>query len=137
MIFLINQKILIKNIIVRALKDISCVSDWSPLFGNFLSEPILISLLVWIWNTYLSQYGHSQSKKKLGVGDKYHHSIKVHIGCPIIIWTGLNIKIGIVQKVYKWWSCSFAKMIPWVDNRFGKRTASSLIYFLNYVYFDI
>ena len=22
-------------------------------------------------------------------------------GCPIIIWTGLNIKIGIVQKVYK------------------------------------
>ena len=22
-----------------------------------------------------------------------------YIGCPIIIWTGLNIKIGIVQKV--------------------------------------
>ena len=26
----------------------------------------------------LSQYGHSQSEKKLGVGDKYHRSIKVH-----------------------------------------------------------
>ena len=25
-----------------------------------------------------SQYGHSQSEKKLGVGDKYHRSIKVH-----------------------------------------------------------
>ena len=23
------------------------------------------------------------------------------IGCSIIIWTGLNIKIGIVQKVYE------------------------------------
>ena len=23
-----------------------------------------------------------------------------HRGCPIIIWTGLNIKIDIVQKVY-------------------------------------
>ena len=22
-------------------------------------------------------------------------------GCPVIIWTGLNIKIGIVQKVYE------------------------------------
>ena len=25
-----------------------------------------------------SQYGHSQSEKKLWLGDKYHHSIKVH-----------------------------------------------------------
>ena len=25
-----------------------------------------------------TQYGHSQSEKKLGVGDKYHRSIKVH-----------------------------------------------------------
>jgi hypothetical protein len=24
------------------------------------------------------QYGHSQSEKKLGLGDKYHRSIKVH-----------------------------------------------------------
>ena len=42
------------------------------------------------------------------------------IGCPIIIWTGLNIKIGIVQKVYKWSSCPFAKMIPRLENHFGK-----------------
>ena len=26
----------------------------------------------------LPQYGHSQSEKKLGFGDKYHRSIKVH-----------------------------------------------------------
>ena len=60
-----------------------------------------------------------------------------NIGCPIIIWTGLNTKIGIVQKVYEGWSCSFAKMIPWLDNHFGKRSVSSLIYFLNNAYFDI
>ena len=28
-------------------------------------------------------------------------SLFVSRGCPIIIWTGLNIKIGIVQKVYE------------------------------------
>ena len=26
----------------------------------------------------LAQYGHSQSEKKLGLGDKYHRSIKVN-----------------------------------------------------------
>ena len=30
----------------------------------------------------------------------------------MIIWTGLNVKIGIVQKVYERSSCPFAKMIP-------------------------
>ena len=25
-----------------------------------------------------TQYGHSQSEKKLGLGEKYHRSIKVH-----------------------------------------------------------
>ena len=32
-------------------------------------------------------------------------------GWVIIIWTGLNIKIGIAQKVYEFWNCSFVKMI--------------------------
>ena len=58
-------------------------------------------------------------------------------GRPIIIWTRLNIKIGKVQKVYEWRSWYFAKMIVPSGNHFGKRTASSLIYFLNYAYFDI
>ena len=58
------------------------------------------------------------------------------IGCPIIIWTGLKIKIGIVQKVYEWWSCPLAKMIPLGGNRFGQRTVSSLIYFLIYAYLN-
>ena len=58
-------------------------------------------------------------------------------GCLIIIWTGLNIKIGIVQKVYEWPSWYFAKMILHSGDHFGKRTAWSLIYFLNYVYFNI
>ena len=32
------------------------------------------------WGTlpHIPQYGHSQSEKKLGFGDKYHLSIKVH-----------------------------------------------------------
>ena len=33
-------------------------------------------------------------------------------GCPIIIWTGLNIKIGIIQKVIEWSSCPFANWSP-------------------------
>ena len=37
--------------------------------------------------------------------------------------------LGIVQKVYEWWSCPFAKMIPLWEKYFGK----SLVYFLNYV----
>ena len=28
--------------------------------------------------TFQTQYGHSQSEKKLGVGDKYDRSIKAH-----------------------------------------------------------
>ena len=71
------------------------------------------------------------------------HSLTVNFlsnstrGCPMIIWTGLNIKIGIVQKVYEWSSCPFAKMISRLENHYGKIPAWSLIYFLNYAYFDI
>ena len=46
--------------------------------------------------------------------------------------TGLNIIIGIAQKVYEWSSCPFAKIIPPWKNHFGKITAWSHIYFLNY-----
>ena len=51
--------------------------------------------------------------------------------------TGLNIIIDIVQKVKEWPSCPFAKMISQWAHHFGKRTASSLLYFLNYFYYDI
>ena len=60
-----------------------------------------------------------------------------HRGCFPKFVNGLNIKIGIFQKVYEWPSCPFVKMIPWWENHFGKRTAWSLIYFLNYAYFDM
>ena len=43
----------------------------------------------------------------------------------------LNIIIGMVQKFYEWSSCPFAKMMYWLGDQFGKRTAWSLIYFLN------
>ena len=46
-------------------------------------------------------------------------------------------KLGIVKKLYKWSSCPLAKMIPALENNFGKITAWSLIYFLNYAKFDI
>ena len=40
-------------------------------------------------------------------GSKFHSSRR----CLIIIWTALNIKIGIVQKVYEWSNWPFAKMV--------------------------
>ena len=49
----------------------------------------------------------------------------------------LNIIIGIVQKVYEWPSSPFTKLIPLWVHHFGKRIAQSLIYFLNYTYYDI
>ena len=58
-------------------------------------------------------------------------------GCLIIISTGLNIKIGIIQKVYEWSSCPFAKMILLWGDHFVKTTALSLIYFLKNAYLDI
>ena len=58
-------------------------------------------------------------------------------GCFIIIWSGLNFKISIVQKMYEWPSWYFAKVILQLGDHFGKKTAWSLIYFLNYAYFDI
>ena len=42
------------------------------------------------------------------------------------------VYLAIVQKVYEWSSCPFAKMILPLGDHFGKRTAWSLIYFLNY-----
>ena len=41
--------------------------------------------------------------------------------------TGLNIKIGIVQKLYEWPGLYFAKMILQSGDHFGKRTAWSII----------
>ena len=56
--------------------------------------------------------------------------------CPKFA-SGPNIIIDIVQKVYEWSSCRFAKMIPRFEDLFGKIPAWSLIYFLNYAYYVI
>ena len=45
--------------------------------SHFVSAQSLNSWAV-LDTANLTQYGHSQSEKKLGVGDKYHRSIKVH-----------------------------------------------------------
>ena len=68
--------------------------------------------------------------------------IKIFLTIPTKGWcdefdSRLNIIIGIVQKVYEWPSCHFTKLIPLWVHHFGKRTAWSLIYFLNYAYYDI
>ena len=42
--------------------------------------------------------------------------------------------IDIVQKALEKSSCPFVKMIPPLENHFGKITAWSLIYFLNYAF---
>ena len=57
-----------------------------------------------------------------------------HRGWCIKFATGLNTKIDIVQKVYKWSNCPFVKMILLRGDHFGKKTDWSLLYFLNYVY---
>ena len=45
--------------------------------SHFVSAQSLNSWAV-LDTANLTQYGHSQSEKKLGVGDKYHRSSKVH-----------------------------------------------------------
>ena len=60
-----------------------------------------------------------------------------HRGCLKIILTGINIKISIVQKLHEWSNCPFPKMIPRLENHFGKIPAQSFIYFLNYACFNI
>ena len=56
--------------------------------------------------------------------------------CPKFA-TGLNNKIGIIQKVCKRSSCPFDKTIPKFENHFGKRTNWSPLHSLNYVYFGM
>ena len=51
--------------------------------------------------------------------------------------TRLNIKIDIVQKVYEWLSCPFAKMIPPWGNQFDKISDWSQIKLLKYGFFKI
>ena len=69
---------------------------------------------------------------------KIAHTVEARVrGCFPKFANGLNIKIGIVQKVYEWQSCSFAKMIFSIGDHFDKKTAWSHVYFMNYVYFDM
>ena len=51
-----------------------------PLFKHNRIKKEKIEFIKLCYWTYWSntQYGHSQSEKKLGLGDKYHRSIKVH-----------------------------------------------------------
>ena len=62
------------------------------------------------------------------------NSLRLPRGWCIKFATVLNTKIDIVQKVYKWSSCPFAKMILERGYHFGKRTVWSLLFFLNYAY---
>ena len=52
-----------QTLLFRLALAILCNAD-ATMFSNFLQ--------------LVPQYGHSQSEKKLGVGDKYYRSIKVH-----------------------------------------------------------
>ena len=48
------------------------------------------------------QYGHSQSEKKLGLGDKYQRSIKVHtLESGIDVGQGINVGPGKFVKKNK------------------------------------
>ena len=74
----------------------------------------------------------------IGTSKHFLQTWFIHRGCLIIIWTGLNIKIGIPQKVYEWPSCYFAKIF--LQSQLGIILAKgqldhSHIYFLNYANF--
>ena len=47
----------------------------TPMCQSFLAPKVQLQKMFW---GQVAQYGHSQSEKKLGVGEKYHRSIKVH-----------------------------------------------------------
>ena len=80
----------------------------------------------------VSQRVTRANSKKCDFSAKYSPKIlTVDRGCPIIIWTGLNIKISIVQKVYEWPSWYFAKMIVQIGNHFGK------ISFITHIIFEL
>ena len=54
-------------------------------------------------------------------------------GWLIIIWTGLNIKISIAQKVYECWSYSFAKMVTlWPGQSFWQKNS-----FITHLLFEL
>ena len=53
-------------------------ASWSLITNSKLSAICCWSVSMLHPNSYITQYGHSQSEKKLRVGDKYHRSIKVH-----------------------------------------------------------
>ena len=59
------------------------------------------------WQIGFSRYCRKPCKNN----NKRIKVCKQNRGCPIIIWTGLSIKIGIVQKVYEWPGQYLAKMI--------------------------
>ena len=46
--------------------------------------------------TAASQYGHSQSEEKIGLGDKYHRSIKVH---TVLFWRVFKSRNNLIYTV--------------------------------------
>ena len=90
-------------------------------------------LRVWRWcipKKTLSHLGFSQKNMgnfKMGLSRDW---------C-IKFATGMNLIIGIVQKLFEWSSCSFAKMVVSWGDQFGKIRAWSLLEFLSYAYYHI
>ena len=68
------------------------------------------------------QLWHQFKAGKLILNEYYETSFKQHYNrgwCPKFA-PGLNIKIGMVQKVYEWSNCPFAKKIPPLENHLAK-----------------
>ena len=111
--FLTNQKMLLLKVVTFTKRITMAVLFWI-FYGSDLSK------VDQTWSNWISQQSKNVTRGR----------------CPKFA-TRLDIKIGIAQKVYELWNCSFAKILPWWDNHFGKRTVSKLIYFLSYAHFDI
>ena len=101
---------------------------WKSYVNFQLCENIRLILALMKISTILLRYPTFEGgffKVVMGKTNKYYSRVLVPCrGWVIIIWTGLNIKIGIAQKVYELWNCSFAKMIVPSGENFGKSTVS-------------
>ena len=109
-----------KNSKTQKLKKFrnSFILSWNRLVVEYQ----IIQKLKIFWNSFI---GLLWSTKFQCINIEVGNKVSLR-GCLIIIWTGLNIKITIIQKAYEWTSCPFAKMIPRLEHHFGKIPAWSL-----------
>ena len=115
------------NLLLRTLCSQTPLAPWNTLLLNtlfslehFAPQHIMILgiHLTMMWNRYIKQDSESNFRVK------NPNSLLYIRDCFPKFANGLNIKIGIAQKVFELWNCSFAKIIFPSGEKFGKRRVS-------------